>query len=615
MAYSHLIEKFKVGKRFVLLDLVIKPDCEEPWEWSGPENKFLNRDDWKLIYQHLDTICKNHFGDNGKKPTDQCTFDKEYELRMKEKPNILIRYEVKGQNERDNLNSIFHESERKLHKDCFSVLIADDTREIYRQLDENKKTIERLRKENEKLKTLPESSQEYTPSPISNTAKQSRSTDNHSEYVPTSLNGSFSPHKSRYKPTKIADACKAEPDPYTPSSSQENDVQAALYVPSIYTTPNKTEREVKITVSSSTENESRAKRSRRCRTKEIFGHSDDDVEETSPLSPAKVKEEANNSVEDIFSQDSPSKAVDVIGSSSDEIPKSDEGKRTVLPRKTKCSAQKEPETSNHGSKRVVNTPANLKRRRKESGNRVESTSKSTKFASNEHTTSGKIDGWLLKEPANPSTSSATSKHSSAKNKKNDGPSKSSIRKNELVVPILRQPVDLEKLRAEEESMRKTLANLDKLDKMLPEDKSQLDVPILNCFQLSVADIQDTFPEYEYELRKIFDRYKDQSERQWQLAGELCYFTEVTSVLDEDQKYAMLTRLEKEFVPPENCGMYTEFFTSTLIMEWGLRVWMKLFNYTNRKEALDRIRLQEEANPIELSSSYLASLTCSGKKRR
>ncbi|XP_055524372.1 uncharacterized protein LOC129718021 [Wyeomyia smithii] len=556
MTYSHLIEKFKVGKRFVLLDLVVKPDCEELWQSSGPENKFLQRDEWKLIYCHLETIFKNHFGDSGKKPTDQCVIDKEYELRLKERPNILIRYEVKGQNERDNLNFIFHESERKLHKDCFSILILDDTREIYRQLDEQKATIDRLRKENVKLKTLPESSQEYTPSPIS--VKQNLSTgslhDSHPEYVPIALNGSSpSPHKSHYKPTKIADACKIEPDPYTPSSSQEPNTRHATYIPSIYGTPGRSE--------------------------------------------GKVNEEANKSVDDIFGQESPSKAVDLFGSSSDEIPKLDDGKRMQLPRKTKL--QNQSEGNNHISKASTKTPPNLKRRRRESEQKCT-----------------KLEGWLVKQPASPSSckleiEKTTSKQSS-KNKKNADIKKP---KKEFVAPVLRQPVDREKLRVEEENMRKTLANLDKLDKMLPEDKSQLDVPILNCFKLSVADIQDTFREYEHELRKIFKRYKDQSERQWQLAEELCYFTEVTSVLEEDQKYAMLKRLETEFVPPEKSGMYTEFFTSTLIMEWGLRIWMKLFNYSNRREALDRIRLQEEANPIELSSSYLASLTCSGKKRR
>lgn len=72
--------------------------------------------------------------------------------------------------------------------------------------------------------------------------------------------------------------------------------------------------------------------------------------------------------------------------------------------------------------------------------------------------------------------------------------------------------------------------------------------------MSIADINATFGRYRSELRQIFDRYKAKSEREWRLAEELCYFTEVTSVLTDDQTYAMMKRLEEEFVPPDERGM-------------------------------------------------------------
>jgi len=39
--------------------------------------------------------------------------------------------------------------------------------------------------------------------------------------------------------------------------------------------------------------------------------------------------------------------------------------------------------------------------------------------------------------------------------------------------------------------------------------------------------------------------------------------------------------------------YTEFFTSTLLMEWIIRIFMKRYKFTTRQEALKLIRKQEE----------------------
>lgn len=110
----------------------------------------------------------------------------------------------------------------------------------------------------------------------------------------------------------------------------------------------------------------------------------------------------------------------------------------------------------------------------------------------------------------------------------------------------------------------------------------------------------TYDEYERELLDIHETYRDKTERQWQSEENLCYFTDVTLALTEDQKWAMMKKLERELVPKEDSGKYTEFFTSVLVMEWGLRVWMKLHRFTDRRKALDRIKLQEEANPMEMT---------------
>ncbi|XP_055636449.1 uncharacterized protein LOC129775582 [Toxorhynchites rutilus septentrionalis] len=626
MVLSRFIEKLKIGKRFVLLDLVVLPDCDPPWESAGPENKFVPREVWQLIYRKLQEVCLKHFGEhNGsvRKVAVPYTLDREHEYRILERPNILLKFEFKDVNQRDVLNIVFNDSEKKLHKDCLCVQIWDDARNMFRELQEKEKTVGRLQKENEGLKTLPEPSQEYTPTPVKRSGSSGDVSLGHSEYVPTAINGNSPVQQTSYKPSKIVDTYKAKPDPYTPSSSQETDSTKISYIPSSYTTPSpKQQTDQKSAVSSSGENKVVAKRRRR--EADIFGQSDEENEDKPSSSTKKEHDSGSNqSAENIFSEDSSPKAVDLIGSSSDEIVLLMDNKRTQLPRKTKNQVlYKESITPENKSCQAMSS----KRRKKEGETTKDGmSSKSTKSSSSALNKSGVLDEWCMRSKDSKSSSStkkegewlASSKHISKpkdgeKHKRESKAKKESLPVTAVAAP---PPVDREKLREEVETMRKTIASLQKLERMLPEDKSNLDVPILDCFKLSIKDIQDTFEDYRGELRRIFDRYKDLSERQWQKANELCYFTEVTSVMEDDQKYSMMQRLEVEFVPEEDRGKYTEFFSSVLIMEWGLRIWMKLFQYADRQEALDRIRLQEEANPMELTSSNIGCLMASSNKKK
>ncbi|XP_058454210.1 uncharacterized protein LOC131432124 [Malaya genurostris] len=615
MTVSHLIEKLKVGKRFVLLDLVVQPDCELPWDSAGPENKFLTREDWKLIYRELDSICQNHFGGSTAGASSKYLLDKEYQLRLTNKLNILIKYEFKCKNQRDNLNFIFHVCDRKLHSHCLYVQIVDDVKEIFRELKDKNETIERQQKEIEKLRNLPDLSQEYTPAPIKTSLDSSSE---HLEYIPFAINGNSTPTKTKYKASRIEDTVKVEPDPYTPTYSQEIDIGLHSYVPATFSSPNLQTTDQKV-ASSPSKSSFKGKRSR-SRHAQIFGGSDEE-EDNEPSSSSLVKHDSdlNRSVENIFSEDSPPKVIDLIGSSSGETRKSDDGKRAQLPRKTKTNAIVHMEETCQ----MIRAPNfSLSKRRRKDSEIVGGSSKSAKKSASALDKSGTMDQWLIKEGKRNSGSSKDGELSSSsgfkqphKNKENGGHKTSKKAKKEKVGVTVVQPVDHEKLRAEEDAMRKTCAGLDKLVEMLPEDKSELDVPILDCTKMSNEQMLATFAEYRGELRQIFDRYKDKTERQWQHAPELVYYTEVTGVLGEDQTYEMMKRLEEEFVPAEDRGKYTEFFSSILVMEWGIRIWMKRFNFTDRRQALDRIRLQEEANPVELTSSYLASLTGSSKKRR
>uniref|UniRef100_A0A182JYX3 Uncharacterized protein n=1 Tax=Anopheles christyi TaxID=43041 RepID=A0A182JYX3_9DIPT len=72
------------------------------------------------------------------------------------------------------------------------------------------------------------------------------------------------------------------------------------------------------------------------------------------------------------------------------------------------------------------------------------------------------------------------------------------------------------------------------------------------------------PASSQELRDIFLKYKDKTERQWISSNELCYFTDVANILDEDQKIVMLQLLEDEFVPQQQRGKLLHYGIELLI---------------------------------------------------
>lgn len=603
MAPSRLIEKLKIGKRFVLLDVEVAPDRagEQLWDSTGPENKFVPVEVWTGIYRKLGELCKKQFGEGAgtRRDKEKATVDREYLWRLEERPNFVVRYEFKDGNYRDNLNIIFNEDGKRLHPGCLVVRIRDEAKEMFRELEEGRKEREKLQKDNEALLAL-SASQEYTPAPV----KPSTSSTIHSEYVPTALNGTSPENHGRYKASRIENTVKLEHDPYTPSSSQE-DSNSVAYVPATMKTPRKKESPKPIVVSSSSESR-KPTVSKRRRQAEIFGNSDgdDDEEEESDLPsvftpaakrtssepPAQPKSSNGNQSDDnIFSEESPAK--ELIGSSSDDVPS--QGGRAKLDRKTKTNIDYNVVFSPPTPKTAAaeEPPKATKRRRKEPA------SISAKQKMNES-----LDGWLQKDttakkPASSSTSSGRT--TTKKDKEKSVKEKKSAKSEEPAVAVR---VDHEKLNKENEAIRRQIATLDKIDRMLPEDKTLLDVPYLTTGTLSVDEMVATYDEYREELAEIHRTYRHKSERQWQAAEELCYYTEMTLAMTEDQKWAMIKKLERELVPEEDCGKYTEFFTSVLIMEWGLRVWMKLHGYSDRRKALDRIKLQEEANPMETTQT-------------
>ncbi|XP_041771106.1 uncharacterized protein LOC121593098 [Anopheles merus] len=124
------------------------------------------------------------------------------------------------------------------------------------------------------------------------------------------------------------------------------------------------------------------------------------------------------------------------------------------------------------------------------------------------------------------------------------------------------------------------------------EKEQEKPKVLDCTDMPESEILATFAGYRQELHEIFLKHKDQLEEQWMVNKELVYYTDVAHLFNEDQKMAMMQVLENEFVPIELNGKYTEFFTSTLLMEWIIRIFMKRYKFTTRQDALKLIKKQE-----------------------
>ncbi|XP_040173550.1 uncharacterized protein LOC120906143 [Anopheles arabiensis] len=125
-----------------------------------------------------------------------------------------------------------------------------------------------------------------------------------------------------------------------------------------------------------------------------------------------------------------------------------------------------------------------------------------------------------------------------------------------------------------------------------DEKKQEKPKVLDCTDMPESEILATFAGYRQELHEIFLKHKDELEEQWMANKELVYYTDVAHLFNEDQKMAMMQVLENEFVPIELNGKYTEFFTSTLLMEWIIRIFMKRYKFTTRQEALILIKKQE-----------------------
>ncbi|XP_035892305.1 uncharacterized protein LOC118503300 [Anopheles stephensi] len=565
MALSQLVEKLKFGEKYILANIVVLPQSKPP-DHDGPNecrfparNKFLTLDIWEsFVYRKLYDLFRKHLVVHDKDPLFQ--LNTEYHMICSDRPYLQMKYEFRDKSYRNNLNILFKEKFTNLYDTCIYVEISDQGRAIFDKVENLGKTIQRLSKEIEHLKrentnVAPEPDkpklsnstrvvasevEEYHPEPV---RKSARNTDE--EYVPVTRNGTSPGIKRTYKPSKIVDGGKpagsGEPDPYTPPGTGDTPVK------------------ISYTPTSSPQNKLDVRKTPTGKPvkveKNLFGSDDDEeYDPTNTNVPAEAHQAKNDSGKDMFSdseqQTSPhenSAAYNQQQPSPDRCaspPTYVAGKREVLPRSSKQNSRG----------LMVESPEEKEKRK-------------------------------------------------AKVPKKNGASAKQEEDSMNALLQLKKVIRKKAVQRKEASLKKQ-SKLEKLSEVATEMKRLSKVEVLDCVSLSKQEILDTFKQYRNELHGIFLRYKDQTERQWKTSSELCYFTDIGNILDDEQKFVMMQQLEDEFVPEQQRGKYTEFFTSTLLMEWGLRIFMERHNYASREMALDRIKQQEKSYIASLSDDFM-----------
>ncbi|XP_058063011.1 uncharacterized protein LOC131212937 [Anopheles bellator] len=257
MADSHLIEKLKFGKRYILADIVLVPLSFAP-KHAGPNadyliparNKYLTRDIWQsFVYRELFDVFRKHLPqherDNGKREFE---VNREYRVRCSELPYLQMKYKFRDIQFRNVLNTLWShltdsplEEPSSLHEISICVEISDQGQALFSECDDRKrkKVIKRLVKGIDGLTAAPtcETStltsanveryprvEEYCPEPV-HRGRQKNAVSQISEYVPVTLNGHPPGTKCTYKPSKVIDTgrlqdFRSEPDPYTPDAGE-----------------------------------------------------------------------------------------------------------------------------------------------------------------------------------------------------------------------------------------------------------------------------------------------------------------------------------------------------------------------------------------------------------
>ncbi|XP_050087326.1 uncharacterized protein LOC126572227 [Anopheles aquasalis] len=565
MAASHLIEKLKFGERYILADIVVVPLTvpQDAVSAGGLEtaarNKYLTRDVWQsFVYTGLYDLFRRHLPEHGQDVNKDSPFqlNQEYRLHCKDRPYLQMKYNFRDKHFRNTLNGLFREKSSALHDSCVYVEISDQGQVLFNKIDDREKTVLRLVKEIEELKAARASFaetkstergidagsleyEEYHPEPLSRNGVDKIGKEHAStiEYVPATINGQSIATKRTYKPSKIGSRTKTDADP-----------EPDPYTPD--TTDRKPSNVLYVPSSQSPKEPPAAHGTSVKRERNLFGSDDEEYDPAGGQGSGEELACKSGSDKDMFADDTsppPEKRLK-------------EG-RTLKKRQG---------SSSHGGSSINKREVlhrNSKQITRNLAETVEEEKRRTKSSPNVH------------DP--PSTSESSNCTNSLK-------LKNGVRKKKATRKL--ETGSLPSSGTSENGLA---------EKPIGQKQPPPTLEVLDCMSMSNEEIIGSFDCFEEELRDIFYRYKDLTERHWKTSSEVCYYTDLTHVVDEEQKLLMLDHLEDAFVLERDRGKYTEFFTSTLMIEWTLRLFMQRHHFRDRRAALDRIRQQETA--------YFASL--------
>uniref|UniRef100_A0A182SEG8 Uncharacterized protein n=1 Tax=Anopheles maculatus TaxID=74869 RepID=A0A182SEG8_9DIPT len=404
-----------------------------------------------------------------------------------DRPYLQMKYEFRDKHYRNNLNILFKEKFANLYDTCIYVEISDQGHAIFDKVENLGRTIQRLSKEIEHLKCDKVNVAIEPDKPKISSRKASEIEEYHpepvrksakhtdEEYVPVTRNGTSPGVRRTYKPSKIVDGgnpvCSAEHDPYTP--------------PGTIDTPIK----ISYTPTSSPQNKLDVRKTPTGKPvkveKSLFGSDDDEeYDPTNSKVPAEQQQTKDDSGKDMFSDCDQQNSPNEGASYKQQKPSPDQcskpptymaSKREVLPRSSKQN----------------------------------------------------LRGLMAESPEEKETRKAKVQKKSISTAKQEEESINALLQ-------LKKVIRKKTVQRKEASLKKP-SKLDKISEMATEMKRMSKVEVLDCVSLSKQEILDTFNQYKQDLYRIFLRYKDQTERQWKTSSELCYFTDIGNILDDEQK--------------------------------------------------------------------------------
>uniref|UniRef100_A0A182QXI4 Uncharacterized protein n=1 Tax=Anopheles farauti TaxID=69004 RepID=A0A182QXI4_9DIPT len=510
MVSSQLIEKLKYGEKYILANIVVLPLPKPPGSDEQNEyelharNKFLTRDIWQsFVYRKLFDLFRKHFGEQDKDDDPLFQLNKEYRLNCSERPYLQMKYEFRDKTYRNSLNILFKEKHTSLHDTCIYLEISDQGRIVFDKVEDRDRTVLRLLKEISELKrTCTKVSMESTTPTY--TSSSNRSTNAVEEYHPEPVKKCHKNAVEEYVPVTrngLVPGTKRtyKPSKITDSATSISSSEPDPYSPGAIDTPLK----VSYTPTSSPLNKLETPSKVATKTvraeKNLFGSDDD--EEYDPAS-CKISPRKNDSGKDMFAD-------------SEQHSLGDREKRDDTDAERNCPADTNSVPSSVTKREV------LPRISKQNSRAL-----------------------LIESPEE-------KEKRKAKALKKNGSSK--VEENLNALLKLKNSIRKKNAPKKEGTLAGKQNKLERYSEIATEMKRFSKADVLDCTSLSKEEIIDTFGRYRYELQDIFIRYKDQTERQWKTSNELCYFTDVGHILDDEQKFTMLQQLEDEFVPQQERG--------------------------------------------------------------